>query len=319
MRYIYEGFEEGLTTSTITNITDKMMNMPLKQYCIKSSYNSAYDGKNITIKQLKYVMNKGVRFLDFELYLIDNIVYVNYSIDTTYTTFINDNKNEILFSTIMNEITKPEYETPNPNDPLFIQLRIKSKNDSIYTKVAEILNSHQASIYGKQINGDTLRNINGDTLLNELKQKVVIVMDKSINPAYPEDILAPYVNVITGGNTWSSQQYSLFKNQKTTPPKIKDDFKTTDVTQLKLLMPDVDANSPNPQHPFSLIENYGVQAIAYKFYNKDMALDLYETIFAEYQSAFVPLASVLQFIKKNKQEPDEKMTLKYGANFVVEK
>jgi hypothetical protein len=144
-------------------------------------------------------------------------------------------------------------------------------------------------------------------------------MDKSINPAYPEDILAPYVNVITGGNTWSSQQYSLFKNQKTTPPKIKDDFKTTDVTQLKLLMPDVDANSSNPQHPFSLIENYGVQAIAYKFYNKDMALDLYESIFAEYQSAFVPLATVLQFIKKIKQSPDEKMTLKYGANFVVEK
>jgi len=332
MHYIYEGFQEGLDTSAITNTTDKMLDMPLNQVCIKASYNSAFDGKNISIDQLKYVMSRGCRFLDFELYLNekDKQIYVNYSTDTTYSTFINTNSSSdvnspslaISFNDIMTAIIdtsaktstdgKNTYVTPNPNDPLFIQLRIKTdakKNDNrIYDAVANVL-----SIFTDKL---PKRQINGDTKLSDLKGKIIIVMDKSINPSYPEDVLAPYVNIVTGGTTWLSQQYSLFKNQKTTPPKIKDDFKTTDVTQLKLLMPDVDENSPNPQNPFSLIESYGVQAIAYKFYKRDMALDLYETIFAEYQSAFVPLAYVIQFIKNKRQNPDEKMILKYGASFV---
>ena len=328
MHYIYEGFQEGLDTSAITNTTEKMLDMPLNQVCIKASYNSAFDGKNITIDQLKYVMSKGCRFLDFELYLIDSTVYVNYSTDTTYSTFINTNSMPdspsypISFNQIMTAIIdtsvktsadgKNTYVTPNPNDPLFIQLRIKTdakKNDNrIYKAVADVLSNFTNNLYQMQINGNTK--------LSDLNKKIIIVMDKSINPAYPEDVLSPYVNIVTGGTTWSSQQYSLFKNQKTTPPKIKDDFKTTDVTQLKLLMPDVDENSPNPQNPFSLVQDYGVQAIAYKFYKRDMALDLYETIFAEYQSAFVPLAYVIQFIKNKRQNPDEKMILKYGASFV---
>ena len=331
-KYIYEGFQEGLETTTITNTTDKMLSMPLNQVCIKASYNSAFDGKNISIDQLKYVMSKGCRFLDFELYLNekDKQIYVNYSTDPTYTTYINTNTstdvnspsmavsfNQIMAAIIDSSVKtsadgKNTYVTPNPNDPLFIQLRIKTdfkKNDnSVYKAVADVLSNFTDQLYKTQITGDVK--------LSDLKNKKIIVMDKSINPNYPEDVLAPYVNIVTGGTTWSSQQYSLFKNQKTTPPKIKDDFKTTDVTQLKLLMPDVDENSPNPQNPFSLIESYGVQAIAYKFYKRDMALDLYETIFAEYQSAFVPLAYVIQFIQNKKQHPDEKMTLKYGASFV---
>ena len=321
-KYIYEGFQEGLDTSTITNITDKMMDMKLNQVCIKASYNTAFDGNKISTDQVKYFMSKGCRFLDFELYLKDGAVNVNYSTDPTYNTFnqsgvlFNDIKDTINDSSIKNSNdNKTTYVTPNPNDPLFIQLRIKSKDASIFTMIGTILDG----LNNRYKDSDNYAvQINGDTKLSELKGKVIIVMDKSIKPNYPESF-DKYVNIITGGNTWSSQQYSLFKNQKTTPPKINDDFKTTNVTQLKLLMPDVDENSPNPQNPFSLIENYGVQTIAYKFYKTDMALDLYETIFAEYQSAFVPLAYALQFIKNKKQQPDEKMTLKYGASFVSEK
>ena len=329
-KYIYEGFQEGLDTSSIIDSTDKMLDISLNQVCIKASYNSAFDGKNISIDQLKYVMSKGCRFLDFEIYSDSSgNAVVNYSTDPTYSTYINTNSSTkpdspslaISFNQIMDAIIdstpktssdgKNTYVTPNPNDPLFIQLRIKTdakKNDNrIYTAVASVLSANTGRLYQMQINGNTN--------LKDLKEKYIIVMDKSINPNYPESF-DKYVNIITGGTTWSSQQYSLFKNQKTTPPKINDDFKTTNVTQLKLLMPDVDENSPNPQNPFTLIESYGVQAIAYKFYKRDMALDLYETIFAEYQSAFVPLAYAIQFIQAKKQQPDEAIRLKYGASFV---
>ena len=327
-KYIYEGFQEGLDTSSIIDSTDKMLDISLNQVCIKASYNSAFDGKNISIDQLKYVMSKGCRFLDFEIYSDSSgNAVVNYSTDPTYSTYINTNSMPnspslaILFNQIMAAIIdstvktssdgKNTYVTPNPNDPLFIQLRIKTdvkkKNNTIYDTVATVLSNFSDKLYKSQISGGVK--------LSDLKGKYIIVMDKSINPNYPESF-DKYVNIITGGTTWSSQQYSLFKNQKTTPPKINDDFKTTDVTQLKLLMPDVDENSPNPQNPFTLIESYGVQAIAYKFYKRDMALDLYETIFAEYQSAFVPLAYAIQFIQAKKQQPDEAIRLKYGASFV---
>jgi len=319
MRYIYEGFQEGLDSKTITNTTDKMLTMPLKQYCIKASYNSAYDGSKVTIDQLKYVMSKGCRFLDFELYLNNDKVYVNYSTDPTYTTFLNTNINEISFINVMDKImdkspyrksdNKTTYEMSNPEDPLFIQLRIKSTNKDVYSKVASILENYrkQDKIYGRQIDGNTT--------LKELKNKIIIVMDKSINPKYPEEVLSPFVNIITGGNTWSSQQYSLFKNQKTKPPKTNDDFKTTNVTEMKLLMPDVSESSSNPPNPFSLIRDYGVQTIAYKFYNNDAGLILYESIFSEYQSAFVPLAYVLQFVK-TKIEQQEDSNITYGTSFV---
>jgi hypothetical protein len=330
MHYIYEGFEEGLTTSTITNTTDKMLDISLNQVCIKASYNSAFDGgTKVSVDQLNYVLSTGCRFLDFEIYRdsTGNAV-VNYSTDPTNSTVTNtSNKDELSFSTIMSEINnssvktsadgKNTYVTPNPDDPLFIQLRIKTdtkKNDNtIYSAVGTVLNGYKDNKLHRK--NDKAIQINGDTNLKDLKGKYIIVMDKSINPNYPESF-DDYVNIITGGNTWSSQQYSLFKNQKSTPPKINDDFKTTNITQLKLLMPDVDEKSANPQNPFSLIENYGVQTIAYKFYKRDIALDLYETIFSEYQSAFVPLAYVLQFIKAKKQQPDETLRLKYGASFI---
>jgi hypothetical protein len=111
--------------------------------------------------------------------------------------------------------------------------------------------------------------------------------------------------------------YSEFKNQKTSPPKPNDDFKTTNVNQLKLALPDLEKSSPNPATPHDFITNYGVQTIACRFYKNDIFNDLCEDIFAEHQSAFVPLGYVLNYIKRQKEDPRPKK-LKYGANIIHE-
>ena len=107
---LYEGYTSDIvknidknnqTSSNITDIREKMYDIPLNQVCIKASYNSAYDGKDINIEMLEYVINRGCRFLDFELYYNENDsnVYVNYSTDPTFTTFenVNVNKNTFFF------------------------------------------------------------------------------------------------------------------------------------------------------------------------------------------------------------------------------
>jgi len=309
----YTGIVENInknnqTSSNITNISEKMYDIPLNQVCIKASYNSAYDGTNINKEMLEYVINRGCRFLDFELYYNENDsnVYVNYSTDPTFTTFENKNVNDYMFITAITDIITYINSSSNPNDPIFIHLRIKSENSAIYNKIAEILKNND-KIYKTQINGKTN--------LKELRGNTIIAMDKSIKPYDNIGDLANYVSIFTGGTTWSSKTYSEMKNQTTNPPKPNDDFKTTNVTELKLVLPDIEIYSKNPETPYDFIENYGVQTIAYRFYINDITRDLYEDIFGQFQSAFVPLGYVLSFIKSQRQE-NENRNIHYGARII---
>jgi hypothetical protein len=321
---LFEGFstdavinldKQNQTSPAITSITAKMSDIPLNQVCIKASYNSAFDGKDISTDMLEYVMSRGCRFLDFELYLNDKEeVYVNYSTDPTFSTFENTNSNGVSFNTIMEYITGTgKGKAPNPDDPLFIHLRVKSDSATIYTKILAVLDNpageNRFNVYKKQINGNTN--------LNELNGQIIIAMDRSIRPNDDIGQLANYVSVFTGGSTWSIDRYSEIKNQKTSPPKPNDDFKTTNVNQLKLALPDVDKNSSNPDTPYDFIKNYGVQTIACRFYKNDIFNDLYEDIFAEYQSAIVPLGYILTFIK-NQKENATRRKIKYGPDIIHE-
>jgi len=324
---LFEGYKgqvdvidkQNQTSPAITSITKKMYDIPLNQVCIKASYNSAFDGKKISTDMLGYVMSRGCRFLDFELYLDGGTVYVNYSTDPTFSTFENTNTNAstngVSFSSIMTYITDKGKEiAPNPEDPLFIHLRVKSDNPSIYTKISDVFGKPAKKTNTYNVYKDQ---INGNTNLKELKKQIIIAMDRSIRPNDEIGDLANYISVFTGGSTWSIDRYSEIKNQKTSPPKPNDDFKTTDVNQLKLALPDLEKNSSNPTTPFDFIKNYGIQTIACRFYKNDIFNDLCEDIFAEHQSAFVPLGYVLNYIKRQKEDPRPRK-IKYGPNIIHE-
>jgi hypothetical protein len=142
--------------------------------------------------------------------------------------------------------------------------------------------------------------------------KIIILMDRSIRP--DDDLgnsLPTYISAFTGISSWEIDTYSEIKNQKTTPPKINDDeSNTTNVTSLRIALPDIDPKSANPTSPFDFIEKHGIQTIACRFYKNDIFLDLYEDLFAEHQSAFVPLAKAIKYIKlKNEDMGTRKMKL----------
>jgi hypothetical protein len=51
-------------------MSSESQDMELMQYCIKGSVNSAYSGQYISDEMVKYVLSRGCRFLDFEVYYL---------------------------------------------------------------------------------------------------------------------------------------------------------------------------------------------------------------------------------------------------------
>ena len=343
---ILEGYEDSTVTQlhdnnlispSITDTSISTQNLPLKELCIKASYNTAYNGYDIINTtntngsyhdMIEYVLSRGCRFLDFELYYYPNTsstshidkVVVNYTSDPTFTTFTNATYNEVTFNSVMSYISS-NYSSgdfiPNKSDPLFIHLRIKSDNTDIYGIIADILKD----ILGDKVLKDTI--ITGDTTLSVIYGKIVILMDRSIRPdhdisiEYTKDNSLPtYISAFTGISSWEIDTYSEIKNQKTTPPKLNDDgSNTTTVTNLRIALPDIDPNSANPTSPFNFIEKHGIQTVACRFYKNDIFLDLYEDLFAEHQSAFVPLANALKYIKRKKEDMGSRK-MKLGPDIV---
>jgi hypothetical protein len=217
---IVEGYTDGIVTSLETNnpvsvningyIFKNLIpefgidrkQKQLSQFCIKSSCNSAYDGKNVSIDMIHYVLKRGCRFLDFEIYwgvpsLPDGSKDIG---QTTYVPVVsvsNDpttpETNSISFLSVAKYIKDNGFNNsicPNSTDPLFIQLRIKyipqmnkvNNQKDLYMYVAEIIwiYLYRYSYHGK---------VDKNTDISLLAGKIVIIMDTYANRSYSQ--LAP--------------------------------------------------------------------------------------------------------------------------------
>jgi hypothetical protein len=186
-----------------TNTNPSVANLPLYKCFIKSSMNSAYDGANISTDMVLYILSRGYRFLDFEVYYetpsvssdskklpsVDAVVGFSNtgsspSISTT-RVLLSD-----IFKVIqLNAFTNP---SPNNNDPLFIQIRPMyislnpndddktnsakvAKNTNLNTQIEKALDVFNTSQYSGKVHAGTT--------LDKLSGKIVIAMDQKSNAA----------------------------------------------------------------------------------------------------------------------------------------
>jgi hypothetical protein len=311
-----EGFQEGLETDDISSMTlndngpgvtnvkySKYPDLTLKDYVIKTSYNTAYTGSKMSMKAITYVLTRGYRFLDFEIFMVDGAPCVGYSEEPKNRTITSSNTlplGQVFYNIITNGFSAP---TPNGNDPLFIQLRIKTTDTAGYEMIAKSIHKNlKTRLYSGEVNGMTpLGNIMG---------KIVIVIDKKIAPKYDsypvcekmgnEECfnLSKYVNLESGGDNLRTYKYSHILEQTTTPPHIKDDG-TTDTTYLKMAFPDVKQTAGNPVlAPF--ITDYGVQFVASRLYIVDTNLKAYENTFNDGGMAFLPFSIIVKKVENDK-------------------
>jgi hypothetical protein len=280
-------------------------NLPLKEYCIKGSYNTALTGRYVNLDMIKYVLSRGCRFLDFEIFYINGIPYVASSTDPTYTMLDTVNKlllDDVLASVVSNAFAPP---SPNVNDPLFIHLRVKSKDDSIYKAIAKAIDYGLKSRLFKG-------KVKKDTLLSEIMGKIIIVMDKEMNPTYAalsqcspdkQNCLdfSKYVNLESGSEDLFLQNYDEVINNWSAPVMMKNDYIHTDILNMRLILPTtrqlIAANPPI----CNLITSYGCQIVPYKYYLIDSNLSKYEKLFDSNKTAFVSLGSAITYCKKLRQ------------------
>ncbi len=164
----------------------------LKDVAIMGSYNScATDNlcnSYVNLCALKLWLKTGIRALDFEIYSSNNRPVVAVSNDDSYC--LKQSYNHIDLNEVMQTISQLAFaKSPtgpnNSTDPLFINLRIKSSNSTLFENVYTSINSYlgkylatnqavKPSIFTKY-NPDDMPILN--TKMNDLESKVIIIFD----------------------------------------------------------------------------------------------------------------------------------------------
>lgn len=301
----------------ISTVFKAIQNKPLMQFCIKGSYNSAYSGNYISDVMVKYVLSRGCRFLDFEIYSDEGQnAIVGYSSDPAAINPTISNKNNVLFfdllkTTIASAFSNQygqQYTTTNTDDPLFINIRLKTSSSNmqgLYSAVQLAIQNVYNSGYSQFFYIKKTNNyVNGYTNLKDIMKKVIIIFENRLNFTLPQANISSinsgnFYNMVSNTDSLMKSFYSQINTNKfmgNPPHAINVD--TVDLgnnPKFMMVVPDNNVKPPNPSI-FSSIQNYGYQLTLFQYYVGDAYLMQYEDMFKTYGSAIVPLSYCLSFI-----------------------
>ena len=253
------------------------ISLPLREYCMFASYNTAITGTRANMEMITNVLNRGCRFMDLEIYSVKDMPVVGFSTEMN---------NTIPLSDVLNKISSIGFsETPNPNDPIFINLRVKTNNKELYGKIAvTIQNSIGLRLY---------KNYDSNMITKPLSvfmKKVVILLDDTIQLPANNNLLK-YANLVLNKNNVRSYSAPMLNRENITPPYPSGN--RTNPTMLKIVYPSDYENSKFKK----FFREYGAQVILNRFYKPDNNLTETEKIFSDVGSAFVPMAQMWNYFK----------------------
>ncbi len=317
-------------------IDDPVEAKRLRQYCIKSAYNAAYDGESVSTDMLSYVLSRGVRFIDLEVYwgvpttlangenagIASATACVAYSADPYVPS-----SNLIPLSDVISHLTQYAFNgtigTPNFNDPLFIQFRVKYdqpvRNDGeeetnrlpvIYTDIASIITGNS----GKRFQGT----VDASTPISSIGQKVVYIMDTRYNGDYKKisSSLKDAIHMETKSTALNSYNLGEIKQ---VAPKLniaKDGFQVS-LTSLIELQP-VNTSSrtlPDNYDMVDYVHLYGCQIMPMMFHSNDTSLEKYERMFNQANCAFAPVSSCMKYLNQTRLKTDNIKHMDYPQAF----
>ena len=294
------------------NSSDKQFGYTLKDYYIKTAYNSCSGGsyKNdfVDICNLKNLIKQGVRGLDFEIYSVEDQPVVATSTEDSY--FIKETYNSVKFSEVMYIIQNYAFSNstcPNPQDPILIHLRIKSANQKMYNNFANILKSYNSILLGKNYSYENHKTNLGDAPILSLLGKIIVVVDRS-NNAFMESVsFQEYVNMTSSSIFMRALHYTDIKQ----PPDLNElqDFNKKNMT---IGLPDIGTNPPNMST--LLTRETGTQMSAMRYQQVDQFLEENNAFFDKAGYAFVLKPERLRYIPIKVPEPTpQKPELSYAT------
>ena len=280
--------------------SNSTVDLPIMEYAVMSSWNSALEvGGRVSLQAVEHALKRGYRFLDFEMYLVDDQVQVSYSSESNSDIMESE---PILFFDVCEIIAKNAFYVSNKEDPLFIHLRVRTPGEVIYSKIADALVGHfDTHLYKKKITKKTL--------FSDIQGKIVIVFDVLMSSGIRNFEckrncrvnLKDFVSIYSGSaDLPSSKQHVKIDEIKKGLEMKDDDSLRTNVTKWQMVTHGlgIDYENKNSSHFIKLLMEHSVQIIPHKLYSMDGELDKYEDFFQlNGRRAFVPLAIALRTTK----------------------
>lgn len=302
----------------IKNVPIAIQKLPLSELCIKSSYSCAWSGSYMSTDMIKLILSRGYRYLDIPIYYGQNsIPYVFQSIDANTI----DPNNTIPLDNVFKTIAASAFSdvSPNPSDPLFVELRITpDATGTIYESIASLIQSNfMQRMYVDSQNRAIL--IYGSTPLSNVMGKIIffVNMNNNDNFASKSQNFAFSMNAVVGDDGFVLKTYRQVKQNKhknynvidyRMPPR-------TDIKKHITIIPDLNYSYAIP-NIYNTVLEYGCQILVVPFYTNDPMIRLYENVFDDQESAFVPMGNMLlngEYYFSNKNPVKSKMS--YGAFF----
>jgi len=253
---------------SIQPLQTKYSNLHLREFVIKSSYNSAYFNDTETgvdVDAISAVLKRGCRLLDFKV--------------------TSDLKvGSIQLSTIFSKVSSQAFTTfsQSPYSPLFLHLRSDSGiTDTDTNTLNTLLKENFPTTLYKHTSDEAIK-VTGSTNLSDIMGKVIVI----------SKIPSVFTNIEVG-RTESGIVESTSSSFKEQPDNvlIKGDKISTTISTFSMVVPETDQTNIDSN---SLFEYGYPQFILYKFYEGGSKnLDNYEDIFNDAQSSLVPISYLI--------------------------
>lgn len=292
--YITETYKDKQLIISSLQGSDYGMRYNLRDFYIKSSYNSCsianFKNNFVSLCALENVIKQGVRCFDFEIYSLDDEPIVSTSSIDDY--HVKQTYNYVSFVDILKTLNNMGFSSSSPTqyDPLFIHMRIKSKNKSMHEKMAKYISAYLDSermlspSYSNEYHGKNL----GKVPIKDLMGKFVFMIDRS-NTMYTETKLYEYINIST--NSMFMRGLRNYGVEYTQDHNELIDFNKKNMT---LTMPDLSSSTNNVKAGIHL--NYGCQFICMCYQNIDSNMEYIIKFFNDNNKALVLKPENLRYV-----------------------
>ena len=303
---------EGYENSTVSNIQNsytcdltikddlktrlnnvKTSGLKIINYAIKASMNTAYDGTGNNTDMINFVLSRGCRYLDFEVYR-----YTDANNLTTNVVSISKNKNDepipldsgLTISDALHYVSMYSFNStcPNSSDPLFIQIRLKCKEEDKPALFPDIYNN-----IIQKLNPRYIGKVTKETSMKNLLGKVIIVMsaadityNNNLDPALKET-----VNIYS--NTLPDMQTYPYLSLPTAKINILQDMYSCDFSFIRQVQFSTYTNVDS----YDIFNNYTCHIIPMMFWDTSSYLCNYENLFNKCGGGIIPLSCVYNQLK----------------------
>jgi len=283
----------NINALTKTNgITNPNTAKQLKQFVIKASYHTCYDGADLSASMVGYALSRGYRWLDF---CTENGTTICYTTDDTLNGKATTSE-EVKFEDIGKYISNGfiSSDAPNSGDPLFIQFRPlwtpdNTANNEILKSSISRFNEYQLPIYKGTLNETTT--------IDQLMGKIVFVIyqPNNNNPINSVGDI-PILNANNNTSMTTQSMNNISQLQAPLPLTIADGFTTSPPNKIYQILP---TGSTANSDVYSTIQRIGSQITPMCIWSNDTHLTNYESIFNNSRAGIVPLSTVLKYTKEN--------------------